>query len=297
MNSIRKWIRSVFGFSGKEVNGFVILLPLMVAMVVSQPLYRWWLSDQPRDFSKEQKMLDSLVAHWEKKPELQAAPPASLFAFNPNKISVEDLRKLGLSEILSTRIANYRQKGGQFRVKSDLLKIYGFDSTFYSQIYTYIRLPEKINGVQSKKNLPATPRRNEILITFDLNAADTVQLKSVYGIGPVLSKRIIRFRDALGGFIRQEQLNEVYGLDSAVINKLLKVAFIAQNFTPKQIDMNTADERQLASHPYIKKFMARAIVAYRFQHGKFTDVEDLRKLNLLQPEDIDKILPYLKINE
>jgi DNA uptake protein ComE-like DNA-binding protein len=279
------------------VNGFIVLLPLMVVIVLSQPLYRLWLSGQPRDFSKDQKMLDSLVAQWEKKPRPLAATQASLFAFDPNKISIKELQMLGLSEILSTRIANYRQKGGQFRVKSDLLKIYGFDTTFYYRVYTYIRLPEKINGHQSKKNLPATPRRNEILITFDLNAADTVQLKTIYGIGPVLSKRIIRFRDALGGFIRHEQLNEVYGLDSAVISRLLKVAFITQDFTPKQIDMNTADEKQFASHPYIKKFVARAIVAYRFQHGKFTDVADLHKLNLLRPEDIDKVLPYLKIND
>jgi competence protein ComEA len=299
MNTLRKWIRNAFGFSGREVNGFVILLPLALVIVLAQPLYRLWLVDRHQDFVQERKVLDSVIALWgnEATDTAKISTPV-LFAFDPNKASVKELRALGFSEILSSRIASYRQKGGLFRVKPDLLKIYGLDSTFYLRVYTYISLPEKNERkFEHRDSILKKHRKPNVPSLFDLNLADTAQLKSVYGIGPVLALRIVRFREKLGGFVKREQLNEVYGLDTAVVKRLFKVAFIASDFIPKKINMNVADEKDLSAHPYIKKSMAGAIIAYRFQHGNFTRVEDLHKLSLLKPEDIDKILPYLTVND
>jgi competence protein ComEA len=80
-------------------------------------------------------------------------------------------------------------------------------------------------------------------------------------------------------------------------NKLFEVAFITENFEPRKINLNQANEKQLSSHPYVSRSMASAIVAFRFQHGAFNHVEDLRKLTHLKPGDIDKILPYLTVND
>lgn len=300
MNIIRKWIRDAFGFSAREVNGFIILLPLALMIVLAQPLYHGWMLEHPQDFTAERAMLDSLVTLWEKNNNTDTAKIATpvLFAFDPNKASVKELSALGFSEILSTRIASYRQKGGQFSVKRDLLKIYGLDSTFYFRLYTYISLPEKKERKFEDKNSTVKKhRKTRVPGLFDLNIADTAQLKTIYGIGPALSLRIVRFREKLGGFVKREQLSEVYGLDSAVVKRLFEVAFITKDFIPKQMNMNEADESELSAHPYIKRSMASAIVAYRFQHGNFSRVEDLRKLGLLKPEDIDKLLPYLTVNE
>jgi DNA uptake protein ComE-like DNA-binding protein len=306
MNAIRKWIRNIFGFSGREVNGFIILLPLMLFIIMAQPVYHWWVADRTQDFSEDQKILDSLVSRWEQRQNnvddqvLAKKESAVLFPFDPNKVTIKELETLGFSKILSTRIANYRAKGGLFRVKPDLLKIYGLDSTFYSKLYAYIRLPERKDpGVEKKEtNLRSEIRSrggNDLLASFDINKADTSQLKSVYGIGPALAARILKFRDGLGGFIKREQINEVYGLDSTVVERLLKVAFIKKDFVPRKINMNVANEKEFSAHPYIKKAMANAIIAYRFQHGNFDRVEDLRKIAMIKPEDIDRILPYLKV--
>lgn len=299
MNFIRKWIRNFFGFSGREINGFIILLPLMLIIIMAEPLYHLWVSNKPLDFSTETRILDSLKTKWESTRVVQEnGQKISLFNFDPNKASIEELRDLGFSENLSTRIANYRQKGGQFRVKSDLLKIYGIDSSFYHQLYSHILLPER-----NDRNFAPTDssvvkhKRNDLLVSFDLNAADSTQLKSVYGIGSALASRIIRFRSGLGGFTKREQLNEVYGLDSTVVHRLLKVSFIAEDFVPEKININVASEKLLSAHPYIKRNMASAIVAYRFQHGNFHSVDDLRKVSILKPEDVDKIMPYLKVTE
>ena len=48
----------------------------------------------------------------------------------------------------------------------------------------------------------------------DLNEVDSVWLTSIHGIGPVLSKRLVKYRKLLGGFNSIDQLKEVYGLSS-----------------------------------------------------------------------------------
>lgn len=299
MAFIRKFIRDFFGFSGREINGFLILLPLMLLTISSQPIYSWWQSQQVDDFSNDSRKLDSLVSLWNVRVEdTTRVSRDTLFNFDPNKTSEQDLIALGVASRLATRIASYRQKGGTFRVKGDLLKIYGFDSTLYTRLYPFILLPDKKSpqretqhekqSVQSQKNQFAR---------FDINHADTIQLKSVYGIGTKLAGRIIRFRDALGGFIKMEQLNAVYGLDSATVQQLIKKSFVTADFTPRKLNLNTANEQELSAHPYIQRARAKAIVAWRFQHGNFTDARDLSKLKVITDEDIDKVLPYLKIQD
>jgi competence protein ComEA len=299
MNTLRKWIRNIFGFSGKEINGFLILLPAMFVLIASEPVYRMWLAHRTDDFTRDRKHLDSLAQLWSTvPPDKDTTAVTFLFAFNPNKVSVANMQRLGFSENLSARIANYRQKGGQFRTKADLLKIYGVDSAFYEKLYAYILLPEQIKrepGEQHEKLL--TQSNKNLLASFDLNQADTTALKSVYGIGSKLATRIIRFREGLGGFVKRDQLKEIYGLDTAVIRQLFKISFIAEDFTPRKINLNTANETEFSAHPYIKKSIAKAIVAFRFQHGNFTDVQELKRLTLLKAEEIDKILPYIKIAE
>jgi competence protein ComEA len=300
MQTLRKWIRNLFGFSGREVNGFIILLPLMLMLILAQPLYRFWLAHRTKDFREERRELDSLVALWNEKKvtldSLYAPSRPVLFPFDPNTATLKELRRLGFSAALATRVTNYRQKGGKFRIKADLAKLYGLDSSFYRQLYAYIQLPDQKENHYQNKKLPENRQKPETVL-FDINDADTTQLKTVNGIGPVLASRVIKFRDGLGGFIRNEQLNEIYGLDSATVHQLRQRSFIANGFVARQLNINTANEQTLAAHPYIRKSIARAIVAYRFQHGDFKNVEDLSKLTVLKQSDIVRISPYLKVND
>ena len=95
MKSIRKWLRNVFGFSGTEINGFIILIPLMILLVFSEPLYHSWLAGNDRTYDEERVVLDSLMAQWERQPvkvENPEQPPRSdFFQFDPNNVSVAEL--------------------------------------------------------------------------------------------------------------------------------------------------------------------------------------------------------------
>jgi competence ComEA-like helix-hairpin-helix protein len=164
------------------------------------------------------------------------------------------------------------------------------DSVFYKTLVPYIQLPEKFTY---EKNLTFTEKKK--LVAFNLNEADTTQFQGIYGIGPALARRIVKYREGLGGFVSNEQLKEVYGLDSTVIKKLLKVSFLSEGFIPRKININTADESMLSAHPYFSKKIAKTIVTYRFQHGKFQSVDDLRRIETLDKKVLDKIYLYLAI--
>ncbi len=297
MNRLRAWIRSFFGFSRTETNAFLILLPLMIVLVFSEPLYRYWFVRQPQDFSASAKELDSLIASWKwEAPDSilkSEAPPLKLFSFNPNHATPEELMQLGFRNSIANRIVNYRAKGGKFQVKNDLRKIYGMDSTLFNRLYSYIELPERILKKEELKKfvLKEKPKKEK----FDLNTADTIQLKKIYGIGTKLSQRIVAYRDKLGGFVSTEQLKEVYGLDSMVVKELINKSFLDINYIPKQIDLNRASEQELGAHPYIKYKLAKAITAYRFQHGPFKALEELSGLALMDERKFERIKPYLSI--
>src|SRR5688572_20765017 len=235
---IRRWVKDFFFLSHSQANGFIILVPMLGIVIFSGPLWHWYISTRSDDRTKDLAMLDSLVALWEVPPTAEGIAsydslPAA-FHFDPNQATLKEFEALGFQEALATRIDRYRQKGGKFFAKKDLLKIYGIDSSLYKRLYTFIDLPET-SGVErmrnkntfvERKNIPAKKR----LSKFDINKADTSQLMSVDGIGTKRSQRIVKYRNALGGFISMDQIPEVFGLDSVVIRKLLDATFIAEDF-------------------------------------------------------------------
>lgn len=297
MNRLKAWVRAFFSLSRRETRGFLILLPLMILSVFITPAYHWWKSGQPRDFTKENLKLDSLLANWQWKEKSDSIRiEKTLFEFNPNTATKDQLIELGFSVSLANRIDNYRAKNGKFIIKSDLKKIYGMDSNVYAQVYRYIDLPSQKLIITKDKNVLPEKSLSVTKEKFDLNLADTAQLIRIYGIGSKLSQRIIKYRNSLGGFISMNQLKEVYGLDSVVVKELNKKVFIDDEFQPVALSINTVSEKELAAHPYIKYNLAKAITTYRFQHGNFTSLEEIKKIALVDEAFYTRIKPYLTVN-
>jgi competence ComEA-like helix-hairpin-helix protein len=65
------------------------------------------------------------------------------------------------------------------------------------------------------------PRFNYNTVRIDINRADTTEWKRLKGIGSVLSKRIVKYRDKCGGFKSIEQLRKIYGLSEETYQSIL----------------------------------------------------------------------------
>ena len=301
MNRLKAWIRSLFGFSRTETNGFLILLPMCLIIVFIEPIYQAWFTNIPRDNSTDVALLDSITSKWTfpKSNDTVAVVSTELkkFKFDPNTISSSELVELGFNMNIAERIINFRAKGGKFRIKADLKKIYRIDTSLVIALYPFCLLPEtKGEFKRPQVNLEKQPKRKSIEI-FDVNLADTTSLIKLRGIGSKLAQRIIKYRERLGGFVSTKQFKEVYGLDTVAVTELSTATYISNNFKPRQININTATEKELTSLPYIKFSIAKAIVAYRYQHKQFASVDDLTNITVLEETLFQKIKPYLTVKE
>jgi DNA uptake protein ComE-like DNA-binding protein len=312
MKRLHYWLRSIFGYSRTESNGFVILCLIILLFLLFPLLYPVLFPPVPFDHAADRQLLDKMVAEMEKSgPELIVKESAraprevnNLFDFDPNLINAEQWQSLGLPKFLAERIIKYRSKGGKFRVKGDVKKIYGFPEPLYAQLHSHILLPDSISRDYPKRDFPKKefaanhypPSGDKKTIKaelFDINQADTLQLASVRGIGLALSRRIAKYRDLLGGFSGRHQIYEVYGLDSLVVDELFRKGFLREGESVRQLKINQATEKELDAHPYISPRLAKILVAYRVQHGNFTSVESLTPVKLLDEPTLRKLAPYL----
>ena len=127
---------------------------------------------------------------------------------------------------------------------------------------------------------------------INLNSCDTSQLISLPGIGPVLSVRIIKYRNLLGGFASVEQLKEVYGLSPETF-ELIRERVIADTMLINRININTAAYKELSRLPYFEKYEVTAILKYRELKGRIEGINDLTVNKLVPVEKVPKVRPYL----
>lgn len=153
-----------------------------------------------------------------------------------------------------------------------------------------IRSEGPANNIQE-----VVPVRRQRPLT-ELNTCDSASLEALPGIGPVLSARIIKYRNLLGGFATVDQLGEVYGLNEETF-RMISGKLRVDTTLIKRISINTADYKRLIKLPYFEKQEVSSILRYRDLNGRITGMNDLIKNNLINPESVVRIRPYLDFGE
>jgi competence protein ComEA len=238
--------------------------------------------------------------------EIATSHTSELFRFDPNTLDATGFKQLGLQDRNIRTILNYRSKGGHFRKPDDLRKIYGLDKEDADRLIPYIQ-------IAGQQQTLAKPGKEQISYTkpkpavIDINTATVEQWKALPAIGEVLSNRIVKFRDKIGGFTSITQVKQTYGLsDSAfqTIEPYLTITTptkktelpVVQKASPSdRININTASVNQLKSNSHIPENVARAIVIYRSQHGNFSSIEDVMKIVFINDEMFKQIAPFLTV--
>jgi DNA uptake protein ComE-like DNA-binding protein len=374
----QRQIKEYLTFSSKERRGIFVLLILLVLLIVFYMLLPLFIRHEPTDFTEFEKQIalfemrnskvsDSLAADSKSSPYYRNKTKINLmpFEFDPNQLSPEKWRMLGLEDKQISVIRNYLNKGGRFRKKEDLAKMYTISEEEYRILEPYIKinsLTDQVSNTEIIKTLnpfPFDPNKltkeqglemglheqvinaiiayrqkggqfkssadlkkmytlseeeyailepfilipedtliykpTHTLAVVELNSADSLDLQQLPGIGPSFSRRIIKYRELLGGYSCKEQLLEVYGMDStrylAIANQML-----VDKGKIRKININKITIKEMMKHPYIEFYVAKSIINYRNQKGAFADINEIREAKLIYQELYLKIEPYLSVN-
>lgn len=131
---------------------------------------------------------------------------------------------------------------------------------------------------------------------LEVNSATAEEYEKLYGIGKVLSERIVTFRDKLGGFYAISQVKDVFGIEDSVYQNF-KTHLTINPVKPKKININSATYEELTANPYFFSTVAKQIIGYRTKVKPFTTIEDVKNLYFVRdhPEHFDKMKPYIEI--
>jgi len=302
---MKKWLNNYYSFTKREYNGLLALMAILLIVSILPYMYTNYFLKEAIVNNTEEAAIQKLVLVNQKHEnnytkirtqieDSETRVVKNLFKFDPNQIDLQQWQALGLSVKQAQSIINYRSKGGKFYKPADLQKMYTITPQKFQELAPYITI-ENNNETNryAKTNYPEkTPYVKKEFVIVELNTADTLQLDEIKGVGAAFARRIVNYRNKLGGFYKKEQLLEVYGLDSIKYNEIKDQVKINPTHLTK-ININTAEFDQLKNHPYLKYKQINAIINYRKQHGKYNSVDDLKKVLILSPQTIQNITPYL----
>jgi len=263
----------------------MVVMLIIIALIIAAPYIVHYFHHEPvmdlKDFNKAVAQLKGAngTLDGDNASDDAKNPNPTLFKFDPNNLSADQWAKLGLSGKQISVLKNYEAKGGRFYTKTDLQKIYSITPEDYKRLEPYINLPgEYINK-----------KTDEVV---EINSADSAKLTQIKGIGAGFASRIIKYRTQLGGFVKKEQLMEIYGIDTAKYHELAPHVSVNATHIHK-IHINTVTVDELRPFPYLNFKQMNAIVEYRKQHGDYHSMEDLHQIVILDAEILRKIAPYL----
>lgn len=272
-------------------------------------------------FAVYQAQQDSLrKAKW-KKQYARDTIAICMQQFDPNTADSSTLVHLGLKPWQASNMLKYRAKGGRYRKTEDLKRLYGMTDSMYLALLPYVvidtlaidqwrdsvrtrrkdslaALRDSASGRTDSVPRYVSHKRDTIL---NLRTADTTELKMIKGIGSYRAKQIIRYREQLGGFVSVEQLREVKALQPLLTDSLSADTLLAHFFIDSvcvvPLKVNSMRVEQLQRHPYLSFEQARAIYELRRKKIHLKHLDQLRTLDCLTEQDIQRLRPYLSFEQ
>ena len=260
--------------------------------------------------------------------EYERGDSLHLRAFDPNTVTYEELRAMGVKKYVAVSLIRYRTAGKVFRIVEDVALCYGVDDSTYHELKPYITIDsayqlhprygsdttyahreafrDSMRRVRDARydSLRGTwgrERREKPTLKLDTFRIDTVSARYLRATG-VLTKRqaeaLVRWRD-LSGIYDMEELRACYVVsDSAAQMMEPYVIFPTpkRNLKEQPIDLNTADSAELRSVKGIGEKTVMRIIAYRERLGGFCKKEQLKEVEGMTEQNYELISQQISIN-
>ena len=299
--------------SKQQWIGLVIVLLMVAAVELCVRYTHRWRSQQSSaellTFQPEREQafllyLDSLDAAAEAARRAEYAarypkPVIRLQPFDPNTADSTLLVTVGLRPWMAHNLIRYRNAGKVFRQPDELRRLYGMNDSLYSTLAPYIRIDTTTltDSFQSHQRAVTDSISGVIAVKRDtvleINSADTAELMLLRGIGRYTATRIIRYRQALGGFYSVRQLYEVPELPADRADSLLS-HFVVDTALITPVLVNRSSVKLLQRHPYISYPQAQQLYDLRRRKLRLSSLDELSAI--FTPDELHRLTPYLRFD-
>lgn len=243
------------------------------------------------------------------------------FPFDPNTADSTTLLRLGLAPWQVRSIYRYRAKHGRYHTPEEFKRLPGMTLEMWNRLGPQVRiakefryLSESSEGARENRASLAHatnaygasaassthqsiysdtikfPKKFAKGTVIDINMADTSLLKKIPGIASYRARKIVEYRDKLGGFVKVEQVME--SCDDIPGDVLDWMTVTGAGLS--KVNVNKLPLKVLMRHPYISFAQARDIVDYRNIFGPLKSVDDLYRMESFNPQKIERLQPYLE---
>ena len=303
--------KDFFYYSRSERRAVYFLLFLIALLLVAIIFYSK-RDNASSDLVENSAEVDSFLADVKKVKEHSAKESKSdcsdahrtglFFEFDPNSADSIELSRLGLPSYVVKNVLKYRAKGGRFKTPASFSKVYGLTPELFAELAPYIRIPEQLSVRKRKQVFPKT---DSIRIEshqqpsdkysegtkVNVNIADTIELKKIPGIGSIIARNIVAYRQRLGGFYDLEQLLEVRFFTPELLEW-----FVLGDTPVNQLRVNRESLDKLRAHPYLNFYQAKVIVEHRKKRGEIKSLSQLSLYEEFTEKDLNRLSAYFSFD-
>ena len=277
-------------FSRQNIRGLAVIMAIIAAIIlllyIGKPRVKQYMAERTPSDSVNQSCTDN--------PTERPTPVKqrdSLFTFDPNTVTYEQLRLLGLDKRTAVGIIKYRTKGKVFSITEDFALCYGITDSIYARLKPYIRIAE---GFQAKPESNARSHRFDDKPRFSPRPFEPFRIDTVgveylrlIGFSTRQARTLIEYRDRhADGILDMNELRDCYAVSAEMADSLAHFVIFPE---PKpyggKIEINSADSAALRSVHGIGAKSVVAIMQYRKLLGGFYSVEQIAELKCVTSEN------------
>ncbi|MBR0339750.1 MAG: helix-hairpin-helix domain-containing protein [Alistipes sp.] len=267
-------------FSKENIRGFVFVVAIIViialVVILARPRQGIYLAENKGE--KEEKVRRD-----------------SLFAFDPNTVTYEELLLLGFDKRTAVGIIKYRTAGKVFGIAEELALCYGVSDEMFARVRPYIKIGSKY-ATRPKSQTDSTKRvEHKSRFTprpFEPFGIDTVGVNylRLIGFSTRQAEALIRYREQGDGIHSMNELRDCYAVSKEMADSLEHFVVLTPR-DPHQglVEINSADSARLRTVRGIGEKTVVAVLEYRKLLGGFVRKEQIAELKCVTSENFDKI--------
>lgn len=281
-------------FTKQEIRGLALLLPVVVVAV-------WLLFGALFEMGEPEPATDDSATE-------SVAP--SIAQFDPNTVTYEELRAMGIDKYAARGIVKYREGGRTYAIPEDVAIIYGVSDSLYALLKPYIHIAPEYRikpRTYASHTSTATSKRAFRNVAFDPNA---LTAEGFYELGCFTARQaeaLVEYRDRNGGFRSLLEFRDCYLIDSALyaqmepyitLSEVVSNTSVPRSRTFRNIpfDPNVLTAEGFYELGCFTARQAEALVEYRERRGGFRGELEWRDCYLIDSALWEQTKAYITLS-